>query len=319
VLDHKFCVAPMMGYTDRHARYFYRTLSDRAVLYTEMVVARALWHGDKTRFLAHDQTEHPVALQLGGSDQKELAWAAKEAKAAGFDEVNLNVGCPSDRVKRGGIGACLMATPALVAECVAAMTDAGLPITVKTRIGIDHLDEYQHLAGFIETVAAAGCQTFIVHARKAWLNGLSPKDNRKIPPLDYDRVYRLKQDFSHLTIVINGGIPDIQAGANHLPQVDGVMLGRAIVDDPYLLAQVDQALYRQTTPMPSRTECASRMLPYVERERSRGTRLALLVKPLLGLFRGQPGARDFRRHLSEHAHRRDAGPEVLEAALRHLA
>jgi tRNA-dihydrouridine synthase A len=313
---HRICVAPMMDWTDRHDRYFLRLITRHTRLYTEMITADALLHGDRGRLLRFDAAEQPLALQLGGSDPAKLARCARIAADWGYDEVNLNVGCPSDRVQSGRFGACLMAEPMLVTECVAAMRAASpLPVTVKTRIGIDDLDQYAHLHRFVDTVSQAGCRTFIVHARKAWLQGLSPKENREIPPLHYDRVYRLKQDFQALDVVLNGGVTTLDEAAGHLEQVDGVMLGRAAYQNPYLLAGVDTRFYGDPTPAPTRIEIVERFLPYVERELAAGTALKHIARHVLGLFQGQPRARAWRRHLAEHAHRAGAGVEVLQAAL----
>ena len=302
---HRFCVAPMMGCTDRHGRYLLRLLSRRARLYTEMIPVGALLHGDAERALRFDPAEHPVAIQLGGSDPADLARCARRAERAGYDEVNLNVGCPSPRVQRGSFGAALMAQPALVAECVAAMRDAAsIPATVKTRIGIDDLDSYSRFRDFAGVVAEAGCSTFIVHARKAWLSGLSPRQNREIPPLRHDRVFRLKRDIPALEIVLNGGITTLGEAGAALRRVDGVMLGRAAWHDLWLLAGVDRTLFGETVPPPERSEVAARFLAYAKRER--GARLGELVRPLLGLYRGVPGARRWRRALGELAHRRSA-------------
>jgi len=311
-------VAPMMDWTDRHCRYFHRLLSPRARLYTEMVTSAALVRGGQLRLLEHSQQEHPVALQLGGSDPQELAQAARLGAEAGYDEINLNVGCPSDRVQSGRFGACLMYEPTLVGECVKAMRDAvGIPVTVKCRIGVDEQDEYAGLAEFVERVQAAGCGVFIVHARKAWLKGLSPKENREIPPLDYERVYRLKREFPHLVVVINGGITTVDEVQAHLRQLDGVMLGRAAYHDPYFLARVEAALYGE--PLPRRDEVLQRMRPYVEAELARGTGLKHISRHLLGLYQGEPGARGFRRSLSEGAHLPGAGWALLEQALPSVA
>ena len=312
----RFAVAPMMDWTDRHDRYFLRLLSRHARLYTEMVTSGAVRHGDRQKLLGFDPAEHPLALQLGGCDPGELARCAAIATDWGYDEVNLNVGCPSDRVQSGRFGACLMAEPALVGECVAAMEAATpLPVTVKTRIGIDDRDSYEALADFVATVARAGCRTLIVHARKAWLQGLSPKENREIPPLVYPAVYRLKQDFPALSVVINGGITDLDAAAAHLQQVDGVMLGRAAYQNPYLLATVDRRLFHDAAPVPTRREIVERLLPYVERQFASGVYLHRITRHILGLFQGQPGARRWRRYLSEHAPRRGADATVLREAL----
>lgn len=315
--SHRFCVAPMMDCTDRHDRYLLRLISRRARLYTEMVTARALIHGDRERLLAFHPAEHALAIQLGGSEPDELARAARWAGQAGYDEVNLNVGCPSDRVQAGRFGACLMAEPALVADCVAAMRAAvDVPVTVKHRIGIDRQDGYDALCRFVETVAAAGCRTFIVHARKAWLQGLSPRENREVPPLRYDRVHRLARDFPALSIVLNGGLTDLDAAAAQLAHVDGVMLGREVYRNPWILAGVDARLFGDRRPPPgSRRAVVEAMLPYVEAELAAGTRLSAITRHMVGLFQGVPGARAWRRTLAERAHRPGAGVEVLRDAL----
>ena len=315
-LDRRLCLAPMMEWTDRHFRYLLRLGAPRMLLYTEMVTAAALVHGDAERLLAFDSREHPVALQLGGSDPAALAQAARLGEAAGYDEINLNVGCPSDRVQSGRFGACLMAEPALVADCVAAMRETvRVPVTVKCRIGIDDQDSEQDLRRFVETVATeGGCRVFVVHARKAWLQGLSPKENREIPPIDYDRVYRLKQDFPELTIVINGGIRSLPEVCTHLARVDGTMIGREAYGNPYAVMQWDAALYGAEPP-PSRHELVRAYLPYVERQLAAGVRLSAITRHLLNLFQGVPGARAWRRHLSENAHRPGLGVELIEEAL----
>jgi tRNA-dihydrouridine synthase A len=318
--SHRFCVAPMMEWTDRHCRYFLRLISRRTFLYTEMVTAEAVLYGNRERVLGFSPREHPVGLQLGGSDPNKLAKAARIGAAYGYDEINLNIGCPSDRVQSGRFGACLMAEPDLVASCVTAMGEAaGLPITVKCRIGIDDQDAEESLDRFIDGVAEAGCSTFIVHARKAWLKGLSPKENRNVPPLDYGRVFRLKQRRPDLEIVLNGGIESLESARSHLPQVDGVMLGRAAYADPYLLAEVDRALLGATEMSPSRLEVFDRFVPHVEAELAKGTRLNQMTRHILGLFHGQPRARVFRRHLADNAHLDGAGIEVLLAARRIVA
>jgi tRNA-dihydrouridine synthase A len=305
----------MMEWTDRHCRYFLRLISRRTFLYTEMVTAEAVLYGDRERVLGFSEEEHPVGLQLGGSDPKRLAEAAKIGAAYGYDEINLNIGCPSDRVQSGRFGACLMAEPDLVARCVAAMGEAvDRPITVKCRIGIDDQDAEQSLDTFIDRVGQAGCKTFIVHGRKAWLGGLSPKENRDVPPLDHDRVHRLKTRWPDLEIVLNGGIESFAAACEHLPDVDGVMLGRAAYADPYLLAEVDRALFGDSHAVPSRLDVLDRFVPYVEAGLSRGVRLNAMTRHILGLFHGRPRARAFRRHLAENAHRDGAGLEVLLAA-----
>jgi tRNA-dihydrouridine synthase A len=310
----RLSVAPMMDWTDRHCRYFHRLLSPHARLYTEMVTSAALVRGQQLRLLEHSQQEHPVSLQLGGSDPRELATAARYGADAGYDEINLNVGCPSDRVQSGRFGACLMYEPALVGDCVKAMRDAvDIPVTVKCRIGVDDQDDYADLQHFTETMLAAGVEVLVVHARKAWLKGLSPKENREIPPLDYQRVYRLKREFPQLIVVINGGISTVEGVQAQLDHVDGVMLGRAAYHDPYLLAQVEAALYGE--PLPQRADVLQRMRPYIEAELARGTALKHISRHLLGLYQGEPGARGFRRTLSEGAHLPGAGWALLEQAL----
>jgi tRNA-dihydrouridine synthase A len=306
----------MMEWTDRHCRYFLRQISRHCRLYSEMVTSVALLRGDPERLLAFHPAEHPLALQLGGSDPRELARAARLGEERGYDEINLNLGCPSDRVRSGRFGACLMAEPERVAECVAAMSAAvGVPVTVKTRIGIDDQDSYEALAAFVERLAGAGCRTFIVHARKAILKGLSPKENRSVPPLRYDVVYRLKSDYPELTIVLNGGITRLDAATVHLGRVDGVMLGREAYHNPYVLAAVDARFFADPQPAASRALVVERMLPYIERELIAGTALNAITRHLLGLFQGVPGARAWRRHLSEHTHRAGAGPGVILDAL----
>jgi len=306
----------MLDWTDRHCRYLLRLISRHTLLYTEMVTTGALLKGDRARFLAHDDSEHPVALQLGGSDPAALAECAHIGADSGYDEINLNIGCPSDRVQSGRFGACLMAEPELVAGCVAAMRNAAaVPVTVKTRIGIDDMDNYESLAGFIATVMEAGCETFIIHARKAYLRGLSPKENRCVPPLKYDFAYRIKQEFPQLEIVLNGGIVDLDAAAAHLARIDGVMLGRAAYHDPCLLADVDRRFFNAAHAIPERGEIVRQMLPYIDRELKAGTQLKHITRHMLGLFQGMPGARHWRRNLSTHANRTGAGSEVVLAAL----
>lgn len=315
-IDRRFCVAPMMDWTTRHYRYFARILSRHAVLYTEMVTTGALIHGDAQRFLAFHPSEHPVALQLGGSEPAELAHCANLAQAAGYDEVNLNVGCPSDRVQNNAIGACLMATPGRVASAVAAMTDAcDLPVTIKHRLGINGRDSYAQLRDFVGTVARAGCETFIVHARIAVLEGLSPRENREIPPLRYDWVHALKRDFPDLEIIINGGIRTLDQSLQQLAHVDGVMVGREAYQNPWILSQVDPLIYQQPAPVNDRHNVIERLIPYVEDALSRGLWLNHISRHLLGLFHGCPGGRRFRRHLSENAHRSGADADVLRQAL----
>jgi tRNA-dihydrouridine synthase A len=315
-LDRTFSVAPMMEWTDRHCRTFLRLISARALLYTEMATSGAVLHGPRERVLGFDEREQPVALQIGGSDPAELAAAARIGADCGYREINLNVGCPSDRVQSGRFGACLMAEPDLVADCVAAMIAAvDIPVTVKCRIGIDDQDSEAALEDFIAAVAAAGCGTFIVHARKAWLEGLSPKQNRDVPPLDYGRVYRLKELRPELEIILNGGIETLEEAEAHLAHVDGVMLGRAAYHNPYLLADVDARFFGDDGPPPSRAEVVRRFAAYAQEQLERGVALHRMTRHILGLYHGQPGARAFRRHLSEEATRPDAGISVLQAAL----
>jgi tRNA-dihydrouridine synthase A len=312
----RFCVAPMMDLTDRHCRYFHRLLSKNALLYTEMVTTGSLIYGDRQRFLQFNPEEHPLAFQLGGSNPSELALCATLIEDYGYDEVNLNVGCPSDRVQNGRFGACLMLEPHLVADCISAMNQAvSIPVTVKSRIGVDDRDTYEDLFSFVEQVAAAGCGTFIIHARKAWLSGLSPKQNREVPPLNYDAVYRLKADFPQLEIVINGGIHDMQDVSNHLERVDGVMMGREAYQNPYLLAQVDQYVFNAKNSLRSRYEIVEILIPYIHSHLIKGVRLNSITRHILGLFHGEPGARSWRRHLSENATRPGAGVEVVRDAI----
>ncbi|MDI3262063.1 MAG: tRNA dihydrouridine(20/20a) synthase DusA [Fulvimonas sp.] len=309
----RLCVAPMLDWTDRHCRYFHRLLAPHARLYTEMVTSAALVRGHALHLLEHSDEERPLALQLGGSDPVELAAAARLGAAAGYDEINLNVGCPSDRVQSGRFGACLMREPALVADCVRAMRGAvDVPVTVKCRLGVDDQDAYADLQRFTEAVLEAGVRTLLVHARKAWLQGLSPKENREIPPLDHARVYRLKREFPELVVVINGGIGTVDEARAHLAQVDGVMIGRAAYHDPYFLARLEQALYG--TPPPAREAVLDRLRPYAQAELARGTALAHITRHVLGLYHGEPGARAFRRALSEGAHRLGAGWALVEQA-----
>jgi len=316
-MNWKICVAPMMDWTDRHCRFFHRLLAPNTLLYTEMVTAPAAIHGDRARLLGFDASEQPLALQLGGSEPAELAQAARIGAALGYGEINLNVGCPSDRVQSGRFGACLMREPALVGDCVRAMreavADTRAVVTVKCRIGVDEQDEYAGLAEFVENVHAAGCDTFVVHARKAWLKGLSPKENREVPPLNYERVYRLKREHPKLTVVINGGISTVAEVQEHLRRVDGVMLGRTAYHEPYRLAEIEHALFG--TSLPERDEVIARLRPYVEAHLARGDRLQHITRHILGLYQGLPGARAFRRVLSEQAHRADADWSVVERAL----
>ena len=319
--DHDFpiSVAPMMDWTDRHDRYFLRLISRRAQLYTEMVTSGAILHGDRAYLLKFDPAEHPLVLQLGGSDPVALAECARIAEGTGFDAINLNVGCPSDRVQSGRFGACLMAEPDLVARCIAAMRAAvAIPVTVKHRLGLDAEEPWPAVSSFVARVADAGCSHFIVHARKAWLAGLSPKENREVPPLMYDLVYRLKAERPDLRITINGGIVSLADAARHLEHVDGVMLGRAAYQDPWVLADVDRRFSGVSGPAPSRHDIVDRLLPYIEREVAAGTRLASMTRHILGLFNGEQGARSWRRHLSENAPGFDGGPAAA-AALVHEA
>jgi tRNA-dihydrouridine synthase A len=314
----RFSVAPMLDWTDRHCRFFHRLLSRQALLYTEMITTGALLYGDRQRFLQFDPNEHPLALQLGGSEPAALAACATIAEDFGYDEVNLNVGCPSDRVQNGRFGACLMAEPELVAECVAAMRNAvAIPVTVKSRIGIDDRDSYAELAHFIGTVAGAGCKTFIVHARKAWLQGLSPKQNREVPPLRYDVVYRLKRDFPQLHIVLNGGITTLEQAEESLRQgIDGVMMGREAYHNPYILAEVDRRLFGSKADVITRTEVIEKLMPYIEEQLAEGVRLHSITRHILGLFHGEMGARSWRRHLSEQAVKYGADASVVREALK---
>ncbi len=313
--NHRFSIAPMMDWSDHNCRFFWRLLTRQALLYTEMVTTGALIHGDRQRFLHYNTEEHPVALQLGGSDPQELARCAQWAQEWGYDEVNLNCGCPSDRVQSGMFGACLMANPRLVADCVRSMRDScDIPVTVKHRIGIDHMESYGELQSFVEPVAEAGCSVFIVHARKAWLQGLSPKQNREIPPLNYAWVYQLKRDFPQLTIVINGGIQTLAECQLHLQHVDGVMLGREAYQNPWMLAEVDSLLFGVDKPADSREDVITALLPYTKQQIERGASLNHITRHILGLYQGVPGARKFRRHLSENAYRKGVGIEVLEQA-----
>ena len=316
LLDRRLSVAPMLDWTDRYCRYFLRQISRRTLLYTEMITTGALLHGDPARFLDFHPDEHPLALQLGGSEPRELAACTRLADTWGYDEINLNVGCPSDRVQSGRFGACLMAEPQLVAECVAAMREAGSrPITVKHRIGIDDIDSYDALLAFVDSVAAAGCRTFIVHARKAWLQGLSPKQNREIPPLQYAVVHALKRDRPGLEFVINGGFKTLAQARQQLVGLDGVMIGREAYQNPWILAEADRCIYGVENPSATRHEVVRRMMPFVAQEHARGVPVHRITRHMLGLFQGQAGARAWRRHLSEQAHRAGAGPELLEEAL----
>jgi tRNA-dihydrouridine synthase A len=319
-LDRRLSVAPMMDWTDRHCRYFLRLIARRVLLYTEMVPTGAILRGPRARLLRFDPAERPLALQLGGADPDDLARAAEHGAACGYDEINLNVGCPSERVQSARFGACLMAEPRLVASCLRAMQAAArVPVTVKTRIGIDESDSYAFLRRFVATVADAGCATVIIHARKAWLTGLSPKENREIPPLRYELVHRIKADFPSLEVIVNGGIRTLEQARAQLAQLDGVMLGRQAYQDPYCLAEWQRALLgTEGEPVPTRREIIERLLPYVERELQGGTPLKAITRHILDLFQGLPGARAWRRALSEAAHRKGDGPEVIRDALANI-
>ncbi len=316
----RFAVAPMMDWSDRHCRAFHRILTRHATLYTEMVTSAAIIHGARDRLLGFSESEHRVVVQLGGSDPQQLAEAARIAESYGYDEINLNVGCPSDRVQGGNFGACLMQTPMLVAECVAAMTQAvSIPVSVKCRIGVDDQDPEEALDRLADAVVAAGCAALTVHARKAWLKGLSPKENREIPPLDYDRVYRLKQRLGVYPIAINGGIETFEAMTSHLAHVDGVMLGRAAYHNPELLLSVDSLLFNEAAPVEDGFAALEAYFPYIEKCLADGTPLHAMTRHLLGLFQGRPGARAYRRHLATEGVKRDAGLDVLKAAMAHVS
>ncbi|RVU84081.1 tRNA dihydrouridine(20/20a) synthase DusA [Leucothrix sargassi] len=309
----------MLDWTDRHDRYFLRLMSKHAFLYTEMVTTGALIHGDSERYLRFNKEEHPVALQLGGSDVADMTTCAKMAEDYGYDEVNINVGCPSDRVQRGAFGACLMAQPELIAECVHAMQEAvSIPVTVKNRIGIDEQDEEVSLRQFVKTVSDAGCKTFIIHARKAWLKGLSPKQNRDVPPLNYPLVYEIKREHPDLEIIINGGITTVEACQEHLKYVDGAMVGREAYHNPYHMIDVDAMLYNDPHPVATRQQVLKQFIEYTEAHLSEGVPLKHMSRHILGLFQGQAGAKAFRRHISEHAHKPGAGIEVLIEAAGHI-
>jgi len=315
-LSRRFCVAPMMEWTDRHCRFLHRLLTRRALLYTEMITTGAVLHGHRERLLGYDACEHPLAVQLGGSDPRALAEAARICADLGYDEINLNVGCPSDRVRDGRFGACLMAEPQLVGDCVAAMKAAVVvPVTVKCRLGVDDQDPDASLGALTNAVVAAGVDGVIVHARKAWLSGLSPKENREVPPLDYACVYRLKRRYPQLDIAINGGIGTIEQAVEQLQQVDGVMMGRAAYHEPWRLLGVDPVLFDTPAPYATPRAAAEAMIPYIEREIARGTRLYAIVRHTLGLFHAVPGARAFRRHLATHAVKHGAGVDVFRDAL----
>jgi tRNA-dihydrouridine synthase A len=315
----RFSVAPMLDWTDRHCRQLHRLMSRRARLYTEMVTTGAAIHGDRARILGFDPAEHPVALQLGGSDPAALATAARLAEDEGYDEVNLNVGCPSDRVQNGSFGACLMREPALVGDCVAAMKAAiRVPVTVKCRLGVDDQDPEAALDALADAVVAAGADALVVHARKAWLQGLSPKENRDVPPLDYDRVARLKARLPEVPVALNGGLQSLDACLALLPRVDGVMLGRASYQEPELLLSVDPLLFGEPAPAADAFEVVERFEPYVAARLAEGVRLSSMTRHMLGLFAGRPGARAWRRHLATEAVKPGAGLDVVRAALAHV-
>lgn len=317
--DHTFCVAPMMDWTDRHDRVFLRQLSKCALLYTEMVTAAALKHGDAAYLLQFNAEEHPLALQLGGSDPVQLAEAAKMGESAGFDEINLNVGCPSDRVQSGAFGACLMADPPLVARCVASMKSAvSVPITVKCRIGIDDRDSQAELEDFVGVVADAGCEIFVIHARKALLSGLSPKQNREIPALDYDRVFSIKKTFPQLQVIINGGITTLDGALKLLEYTDGVMLGREAYKNPFILHAVDSRFYAVPGTTQTRIGYLLEYLPYIEQQLSKGVPLQHMTRHILGLFKGQRGGKQYRKHLSENSRLQGAGLSVLHDAMAYV-
>lgn len=316
-IDRKFAVAPMMDWTDRHCRYLMRLISQHALLYTEMVTTGALLHGDQARHLDYNEEEHPLALQLGGSEPDELAACARLAEQWGYDEVNLNCGCPSDRVQSGRFGACLMAEPDLVADCLKAMADAvDIPVTIKCRIGIDRQEAYEPFRDFVATVTDnTGCDTVIVHARKAWLDGLSPKENREIPPLHYDYVYRLKKEMPQLEVIINGGITTLAEGLGHLQHVDGVMMGREAYQNPYIMSEVDRLFYHDDHNIAGRNQVCEQFIAYCGEQINQGTKLNHITRHVLGLYHQVPGAKQFRRFISENAHKDNAGAEVLKQAL----
>ena len=315
-MNRRFCIAPMMEWTDRHCRFFHRLLTQRALIYTEMVTTGAVLHGDRARLLGFDPAEHPVALQLGGCDPTALAQSARIGEDFGYDEINLNVGCPSDRVQEGRFGACLMAEPAVVADCVAAMKSAvRIPVTVKCRIGIDEQDPEDALFAFTDAVKGAGVDALIVHARKAWLKGLSPRENRDIPPLDYALVRRLKAAHSDLDIVLNGGISTLEQAKTELGVFDGVMMGRAAYQEPWRLLDVDPQIFGIPAPYTSPKEAALALIPYIESELSKGAKIHAITRHVLGLFRAVPGARAFRRHLATEAVKPDASAAIMADAL----
>ena len=317
-INRQLSIAPMMDWTDRHCRYFHRLLSPDALLYTEMVTTGALLHGDKQRFLEFNDFEQPVALQLGGSNPDDMAACAQFAQEAGYQEVNINIGCPSDRVQNGRIGACLMSEPELVAQCVLQMRQCvDIPVTVKTRIGIDDLDSVEFLMEFVKTVSDAGCNTFIIHARKAILNGLSPKENRTIPPLNYERAYEVKKEFPSLSIVVNGGIDTVSDIQQHWQHLDGVMIGREAYHNPFFLADIEHQLFQQ--PLLDRKAVLDAYIQYIEKQLILGVSLQNMTRHILGLFAAQPGGKHWRRYLSEHARHKGAGTEVLLGGLEAMA
>ncbi|MEC7766696.1 MAG: tRNA dihydrouridine(20/20a) synthase DusA [Pseudomonadota bacterium] len=319
MLDHRFCIAPMMDWTDRHDRVFLRLFTTRALLYTEMVTSAALEHGDANYLLKHHASEHPVALQLGGSNPKELAKAAELGEQACFDEINLNVGCPSGRVQSGKFGASLMADPQIVSNCVSAIKQSTrLPVTVKCRIGVDDKDTHADLVNFINVVATGGCELFVIHARKAYLQGLSPKENREIPPLNYERVFAVKQEFPELSFIINGGITSINEALSLLEKVDGVMIGREAYNNPYFLREVDNRIFGDLTSEKSRTDYLYQYLPYIESQLTDGASLHHMTRHLMGLFKGQKGGKLYRRHLSEYSHKKEASINVLLDAIAYV-
>ena len=317
--DRTFSVAPMMDYTDRHCRYLFRIISKYTLLYTEMITSAAVLHGDHKKLLEFSEEEHPVALQLGGSDPQELATSVKLAEQAGYDEINLNLGCPSNRVQSGRFGACLMAEPETVTSCLIAMqANTSLPVTVKTRLGIDQRDSYEELCEFIQAIISTGCRTVILHARKALLNGLSPKENREIPELRHDMVYRVKKDFPDTEIIINGGFESLDDIKAQLDHVDGVMVGRAAYHNPCMLTRIDHEIFNKNTRIKNASEILHEYMEYVEKELRSGIPLRQMTKHVLGLFNGQPGARRFRRYLSENTCRQDAGIRILQQAAEYV-
>ena len=312
---HRLCVAPMMDWTDRHCRFFHRMLAPSALLYTEMVTTGAVLHGDRERLLGFNQQEHPLALQLGGSDPADLAECARIGRDRAYDEINLNAGCPSDRVQRGRFGACLMLEPGLVKDCVSAMRDAvDIPVTVKTRIGVDNCDSYSYFSDFVNQVSGSGCDVFIIHARKAWLSGLSPKENREVPELRHDWVYRLKDECPTLTIILNGGVLTVADAQQHLPKLDGIMLGRAAYQTPWVLAECQSELFN-TAGVPDRVAAVDRMSEYLRSQVQRGVPVKNISRHMLGLFHGLPGARRWRRFISERAHLDGGNDQLLLQAL----